>query len=113
MKTFCKTIAGICLSLVVLLSVAGAVYADGTTPTPTRTPTPTVTPKPETRVECTTGAYGQQTCKTVVVAKEASPEGRPKHEVVNSGIQENIIMALVAVFILSGFGYTYSKGYIK
>jgi hypothetical protein len=92
-------IAGIILASVAFS--ASAVYADGVTPT--------ATPVQETRVECTTGSYGQQTCKTIVVQKAATPEGRPKHEVVNSGVQENVIAVLLAGFAVSAFGYTYAK----
>ena len=89
-------VAGITLASFVFS--ATAVMADGTTPTPT--------PTPETRVECTTGSYGQQTCKTVVIEKTAPV----KHEVVNSGVQENIVAILIAGFAISAFGYTFSRG---
>lgn len=55
------------------------------TPSPTRTPTPTVTPS------------------------SANSSGQPKHTVVNTGLQENIIAILVIGFALSAFGYQYAK----
>lgn len=107
MKHIYKTAIATGISLVTLFFTATTVYADGASATPTKTPTPT--PVQETRVECTTGAYGQQTCKTVLVDRIASPSGVPAHQVVNTGIAENIVFTILGVFILSTFGYTYSK----
>lgn len=105
MNTFYKSALITAVTLVVLFMAATQVQADGVA----KTPTPTGTPKPETRVECTTGAYGQQNCKTVVVDRVASPSDKPAHKVVNSGLAENIIFALFGLLILSSFGYTYSR----
>ena len=105
MNTFYKTALATGISFITLFSTASAVQADGTS----ATPTPTSTPQPETRVECTTGAYGQQTCQTIVVQRTASPSGVPAHKVVNSGMSENITLVLIAVFALSSITYTYSK----
>ena len=97
MQHIYKTAIALGISLAGILFAASSVQADGVTPT--------ATPVQETRVECTTGAYGQQTCKTVVVEK-TQPK---KHEVVNSGLQENIVFALVIGFALSAAGYQFSK----
>lgn len=102
MKNNIKTAIVAGATLAGMVFSASQVYADGTTPTPT----PTVTPEEETRVECTTGSYGQQTCKTVVITP--APE-KPKHEVVNSGLQENIIAVLIVGFALSSASYAYAK----
>lgn len=103
MQHIYKTAIALGISLAGILFAASSVQADGVTPT--ATVTPTTTPVQETRVECTTGAYGQQTCKTVVVEKT----GPKKHEVVNSGLEENIVFALVIGFALSAAGYQFSK----
>jgi hypothetical protein len=93
------------IGMATMLMTATPAFADGVNPTATMTPTGT--PKPETRVECTTGAYGQQTCKTVVVTREASAPA--EHKVVNSGVAENIVFAMLALFVISSAGYAYSK----
>lgn len=118
-----KTAIAIGISAAALLVVVSPALADGPAVTPTKTPTPTLTPTktptpkptatptlaPETRIECTTGSYGQQTCKTVVIERVSSPSGKPAHEVVNSGIAENIMFAIFGVFVVSSVGYGYSK----
>lgn len=73
------------------------------TATPTATLTPAVTMTTETKVECTTGAYGQQTCKTVVIPKEI------KHEPVKAGIAQNVMLAVAGLFVVSSAGYLYSN----
>ncbi|MEO8581655.1 MAG: hypothetical protein ABI425_03670 [Patescibacteria group bacterium] len=93
MNTTYKTVIATGISLVALFLSATTAFADGASATPT--------PTPVTREECTTGAYGQQTCKNVPVEKVHPP--------IAAGLGDNIVFAVAALFVLSAAGYTYSK----
>lgn len=97
------------------LFVAQPVFAD-TTPTSTPKPTATATPKPtatptpiiETRVECTTGAYGQQTCKTVEIRKVLG-ETTTKGGIRDTGVEDTVLFGAFALMGLSLGGLVISK----
>lgn len=63
----------------------------------------------EKKVECTTGAYGQQTCKTVEVKKVLGETTPKKHETKNAGVAENIMFATLGMLAVSTAGVVYAK----
>jgi 2-keto-3-deoxy-6-phosphogluconate aldolase len=128
MNTLSQSILGLMVGVVSLISVTSRVQAVSPTP-----------PLLDTRVECVSGADGKQVCRTVTIERTSSnsakpvvsPTATPKvatptvsssitttpgattsgqvHTVVNTGLQENLIALLFAVFSLSAFGYKYAK----
>ncbi len=92
------------MSAVIALTPAG-VRAD----TATASPSPTPTPKVETRTECTTGAYGQQTCKTVEVKKVLGETTPKKAEVKQAGVEDTILFAALGLMAISAYGFVYAK----
>lgn len=87
-----KTIIATLTLIAVLLALPAAVSAD------------TV----ETKVECTTGAYGQQTCKTVEVKKVLGETTIKTHETKDAGLAENIMLMTVGLMVISGAGVVYA-----
>lgn len=64
----------------------------------------------ETKTECTTGSYGQQTCKTVEVKKDDRVLGETTpHKPVDSGLAENIMFAAAGIMAVSVAGLAYSR----
>lgn len=59
-------------------------------------------------VKCTTGAYGSQNC-TTVETKDERVLGEKKHTPVDSGIAENIMFAVAGLTVLSGASLAYSR----
>lgn len=97
-----KLTTALAMTTVMVATQAGVVRADSATTTPT--PTPVV----ETRTECTTGAYGQQTCKTVEVKKvvATTPE---KAVVKEAGVEDMIPFAVLGLMAVSAYGLSYAK----
>lgn len=119
MNTYFKITIAIVSSTVAMLLAVSTVSADGVsptatptatiTPTATATPTFTVTPTPmvTTTTKCTSEAYGQQHCETITTTTQTEVIHKPVNY--GAGIQENIIMALIALFALSAMTFTYTK----
>ena len=61
-----------------------------------------------TKIECTTGAYGQQNCQTVDEVKKVLG-AKTTHEVVDSGIEDLVPLASLAMLGLSSFGLAFVK----
>lgn len=98
---FTQLTAAAMVSAVMLVTPAG-VQADGT-------PTPSPKTIVETRQECTTGAYGQQTCKTVEYKRVLGETTPKKAEVKEAGAAENILFAALGLMTLSAAGFVYSR----
>jgi hypothetical protein len=77
--------------------------------TGTITITATATPIIETRVECTTGAYGQQTCRTVEVRRVLGDQTPKGHEVKDAGVEDAVLFGAMALVGVSLGGLVISK----
>ena len=100
---FTKLTTALAMTTVMVATQAGVVRADQATASPT--PTPIV----ETRTECTTGAYGQQTCKTVEVKKVLGETTLKKAEVKQAGVEDTILFAALGLMAISAYGFVYAK----
>lgn len=119
-----KVTSALLLATAMLVSVAGTAMADTGTASPSASPTksaakpketatPTPTPTPEvvtvkkTRVECTSGSYGQQTCKTVEYEEKIVKQ--IDHKPAKTGLAENVLFGLMAMLGISSAGYVVTR----